>query len=226
MAPSRCFAVTGVRVFFERQRVRGLLVHACTWPIPPGRRQSCVSGLVAGHSRCLLDAPLPQDAVSFKAEPQPTYSVEAADYREAGGQQGLAYAPDAVYEAAEAPGHYQAGMGSGVPATPPSASAPSRERPSPCCLAPSTFPLLVGCPPPCREGTRPLGCGFWKALLLWGGPWGRVGSRGLCCSLSKVEAGDSRAPGGRSVLRFSGTASIHPEEFIEASAGRTPKSVS
>ncbi|XP_025771315.1 src substrate cortactin [Puma concolor] len=53
-------------------------------------------------------SPVYEDAVSFKAEPQPTYSVEAADYREAGGQQGLAYAPDAVYEAAEAPGHYQA----------------------------------------------------------------------------------------------------------------------
>ncbi|XP_053058780.1 src substrate cortactin isoform X2 [Acinonyx jubatus] len=53
-------------------------------------------------------SPVYEDAVSFKAEPQPTYSVEAADYREAGGQQGLAYAPDAAYEAAEAPGHYQA----------------------------------------------------------------------------------------------------------------------
>ncbi|XP_046931757.1 src substrate cortactin-like [Lynx rufus] len=53
-------------------------------------------------------SPVYEDAVSFKAEPQPTYSVEAADYREAGGQQGLAYVPDAVYEAAEAPGHYQA----------------------------------------------------------------------------------------------------------------------
>lgn len=44
------------------------------------------------------------------------YSREATDYREAGGQQGLTYAPDATYEAAEAPGQYQAGMGAGAPA--------------------------------------------------------------------------------------------------------------
>ncbi|KAF0879547.1 SRC8 protein, partial [Crocuta crocuta] len=53
-------------------------------------------------------SPVYEDAVSFKAEPEPVYSREAADYREAGGQQGLTYAPDATYEAAEAPGQYQA----------------------------------------------------------------------------------------------------------------------
>lgn len=65
---------------------------------------------------------LPQDAASFKAElsyrgpvsetePEPLYSVEAADYREAGSQQGLAYATEAVYESTEAPGHYPTGTG-------------------------------------------------------------------------------------------------------------------
>ena len=65
---------------------------------------------------------LPQDAASFKAElsyrgpvsgpePEPVYSMEAADYREASSQQGLAYATEAVYESAEAPGHYPAGTG-------------------------------------------------------------------------------------------------------------------
>ncbi|XP_039696328.1 src substrate cortactin, partial [Pteropus medius] len=61
-------------------------------------------------------SPVYEDAASFKAEPscraptsqpEPVYSREAADYREAGGQQGLAYAPEAVYETTEAPGHYQ-----------------------------------------------------------------------------------------------------------------------
>lgn len=66
----------------------------------------------------------PQDAVPFKAElsprgpgsrsePEPVYSEEAADYAEASGHQGLAYAPEAVYESAEDPGHYQAGTGEG-----------------------------------------------------------------------------------------------------------------
>lgn len=41
--------------------------------------------------------------------------MEAADYQETGSQQGLAFASDAVYEAAEAPGHYQAGTGGGAP---------------------------------------------------------------------------------------------------------------
>uniref|UniRef100_A0A8C0RYX3 Src substrate cortactin n=1 Tax=Canis lupus familiaris TaxID=9615 RepID=A0A8C0RYX3_CANLF len=48
------------------------------------------------------------DAASFKAEPEPVYSMEAADYQDASSQQGLAYAPDAVYEATETSGHYQA----------------------------------------------------------------------------------------------------------------------
>lgn len=39
------------------------------------------------------------------------YSREATDYQEAGSQQGLAYAPEAVYEPAEAPGHYPGGTG-------------------------------------------------------------------------------------------------------------------
>lgn len=60
----------------------------------------------------------PQDAVSMKAEPsyrgpvsepEPVYSREATDYREAGGQQGLAYTPEAVYTSTEAPGHYPEG---------------------------------------------------------------------------------------------------------------------
>ncbi|PNJ38942.1 CTTN isoform 5 [Pongo abelii] len=67
----------------------------------------------------LPSSPVYEDAASFKAElsyrgpvsgtePEPMYSVEAADYREAGSQQGLAYATEAVYESAEAPGHYPA----------------------------------------------------------------------------------------------------------------------
>ncbi|XP_012613115.1 src substrate cortactin isoform X4 [Microcebus murinus] len=64
-------------------------------------------------------SPVYEDAVSFKAEPsyrgpesgrepepEPVYSMEAADYREAGSPQGLAYAPEAVYESTVAPGHY------------------------------------------------------------------------------------------------------------------------
>nr|XP_045228253.1 src substrate cortactin isoform X5 [Macaca fascicularis] len=65
----------------------------------------------------LPSSPVYEDAASFKAElsyrgpvsetePEPLYSVEAADYREAGSQQGLAYATEAVYESTEAPGHY------------------------------------------------------------------------------------------------------------------------
>ncbi|XP_055212020.1 src substrate cortactin isoform X3 [Gorilla gorilla gorilla] len=67
----------------------------------------------------LPSSPVYEDAASFKAElsyrgpvsgtePEPVYSMEAADYREAGSQQGLAYATEAVYESAEAPGHYPA----------------------------------------------------------------------------------------------------------------------
>ncbi|ELK38285.1 Src substrate cortactin [Myotis davidii] len=60
-------------------------------------------------------SPVYEDAVSMKAEPsyrgpvsepEPVYSREATDYREAGGQQGLAYTPEAVYTSTEAPGHY------------------------------------------------------------------------------------------------------------------------
>lgn len=65
------------------------------------------------------DPSLPQDAASFKAEPEPVYSMEAADYQDASSQQGLAYAPDAVYEATETSGHYQAGRGQGIPPNPP-----------------------------------------------------------------------------------------------------------
>ncbi|XP_030667291.1 src substrate cortactin isoform X3 [Nomascus leucogenys] len=65
----------------------------------------------------LPSSPVYEDAASFKAElsyrgpvsgtePESVYSVEAADYREAGSQQGLAYGTEAVYESAEAPGHY------------------------------------------------------------------------------------------------------------------------
>ncbi|XP_037589932.1 src substrate cortactin isoform X5 [Cebus imitator] len=67
----------------------------------------------------LPTSPVYEDAASFKAEmsyrgpvsgpePEPVYSVEAADYREAGSQQGLAYATEAVYESAEVPGRYPA----------------------------------------------------------------------------------------------------------------------
>nr|XP_023510416.1 src substrate cortactin isoform X3 [Equus caballus] len=60
------------------------------------------------------------DAASFKAEPSyrgpvsepgPVYSTEAADYQDADSQQGLAYAPEAVYESTEAQGHYPAEEG-------------------------------------------------------------------------------------------------------------------
>ncbi|XP_036151731.1 src substrate cortactin isoform X3 [Myotis myotis] len=60
-------------------------------------------------------SPVYEDAISMKAEPsyrgpvsepEPVYSREATDYREAGGQQGLAYTPKAVYTSTEAPGHY------------------------------------------------------------------------------------------------------------------------
>ncbi|XP_047372605.1 src substrate cortactin isoform X3 [Sciurus carolinensis] len=64
-------------------------------------------------------SPVYEDAAPFKAEPShrgPTgesgpevvYSTEAADYQEVGGQQGLAYTPEAAYDSTEAPGHYQA----------------------------------------------------------------------------------------------------------------------
>lgn len=45
------------------------------------------------------------------SEPEPVYSTEAADYQDADSQQGLAYAPEAVYESTEAQGHYPAGTG-------------------------------------------------------------------------------------------------------------------
>ncbi|XP_039327470.1 src substrate cortactin isoform X3 [Saimiri boliviensis] len=67
----------------------------------------------------LPTSPVYEDAASFKAEMsyrgpvsgpelEPVYSMEAADYREAGSQQGLAYAAEAVYESAEVPGRYPA----------------------------------------------------------------------------------------------------------------------
>lgn len=45
------------------------------------------------------------------SEPEPVYSTEAAYYQDAHSQQGLAYAPEAVYESTEAQGHYPAGTG-------------------------------------------------------------------------------------------------------------------
>nr|XP_023510417.1 src substrate cortactin isoform X5 [Equus caballus] len=65
-------------------------------------------------------SPVYEDAASFKAEPSyrgpvsepgPVYSTEAADYQDADSQQGLAYAPEAVYESTEAQGHYPAEEG-------------------------------------------------------------------------------------------------------------------
>lgn len=65
-------------------------------------------------------SPVYEDAASFKAEPsyrgpvsepEPVYSTEAADYQDADSQQGLAYAPEAVYESTEAQGHYPAEEG-------------------------------------------------------------------------------------------------------------------
>lgn len=56
------------------------------------------------------------------SEPEPVYSRGAADYQEAGSQQGLAYSPEAVYETTEAPGHYQGGRGS--PASVPGEGCP------------------------------------------------------------------------------------------------------
>ncbi|KAM6159556.1 src substrate cortactin isoform 2-T2 [Erethizon dorsatum] len=64
-------------------------------------------------------SPIYEDAASLKAElshrgpasgsePEPVYSAEATNYPEASSQQGLAYAPEAVYDTTEASGHYQA----------------------------------------------------------------------------------------------------------------------
>ncbi|EHB12338.1 Src substrate cortactin [Heterocephalus glaber] len=64
-------------------------------------------------------SPIYEDAASFKAELsrrgpasvselEPVYSAEATNYTEASSQQGLAYAPEAVYDTTEASGHYQA----------------------------------------------------------------------------------------------------------------------
>uniref|UniRef100_A0A8D2DK34 Cortactin n=1 Tax=Sciurus vulgaris TaxID=55149 RepID=A0A8D2DK34_SCIVU len=64
-------------------------------------------------------SPVYEDAAPFKAEPshrgpqvesgpEVVYSTEAADYQEVGGQQGLAYTPEAAYDSTEAPSHYQA----------------------------------------------------------------------------------------------------------------------
>ncbi|XP_054999069.1 src substrate cortactin isoform X2 [Sorex araneus] len=53
-------------------------------------------------------SPVYEDAVPFKASPEPVYAGADATYQEAGGQQALAYAAEAVYESAEAPGHYPA----------------------------------------------------------------------------------------------------------------------
>ena len=97
----------------------------CFLSVPWGLES--VSVTWTGHERHPFDSP--QDAASFKAEPscrgpvsepEPVYSREAADHREARSQQGLAYAPEAVYDSAEAPGHYQgganpAGSGQGRP---------------------------------------------------------------------------------------------------------------
>ncbi|XP_042526312.1 src substrate cortactin isoform X4 [Dipodomys spectabilis] len=66
----------------------------------------------------LPSSPVYEDAASFKAEPsyrgptggsepEPAYSIKAADLPEATGQQGPAYTTEAVYETTEAPGHYQ-----------------------------------------------------------------------------------------------------------------------
>lgn len=64
-------------------------------------------------------SPVYEDAASFKAElshrgpvsgsePEPAYSAEATNYPEASSEQGLAYAPEAVYDTTEASGHFQA----------------------------------------------------------------------------------------------------------------------
>ncbi|XP_016041777.1 src substrate cortactin isoform X4 [Erinaceus europaeus] len=63
-------------------------------------------------------SPVYEDAVPFKAEaghggdgraePEPVYGEEAAEYAE-GGPQGPGFTPEAVYESAEAPGLYPAG---------------------------------------------------------------------------------------------------------------------
>lgn len=58
------------------------------------------------------------------SEPEPVYSTEAADYQDADSQQGLAYAPEAVYESTEAQGHYPAGTGGGPCGVPRAEGAP------------------------------------------------------------------------------------------------------
>lgn len=88
------------------------------------------------------------------------YSTEAADYQEAGSQQGLAYASDAVYEAAEAPDHYQAGTGGG---------APHQIPLCPCsCVKAVSVSLLPHVPEPAgaRRGLRG---GSRQAPAAWGG---------------------------------------------------------
>lgn len=113
-----------------------------------------------------------QDAAAFKAEPscrgptsqpEPAYSREAASYREAGGQQGLAYAPEAVYESTEAPGHYQGGKR--VPCIAPGLCAHEFHclRSSENCLlpAPVDWPVSSRCP----QGLRFLP---GQALDTWG----------------------------------------------------------
>lgn len=93
----------------------GVSSLTCLCRDPPGTDKSCVGdpAWATGHVSSTL--PPPQDAASFRAEPEPVYSMEVASYQEASSQQGPAYASDAVYEATEAPGHYQAGTGTGAP---------------------------------------------------------------------------------------------------------------
>lgn len=95
---------------------------------PPQAPPVLGAGTERSESWCEKRLVPPQDAVSVKAEPgyrgpvsepEPVCSREAADYREAGGQQGLAYTPEAVYASTEAPGHYPGGMApAGVEGTP------------------------------------------------------------------------------------------------------------
>lgn len=93
----------------------GASLAMCLCCDPPGSDESCVGDPVWATSHISSTLPSPQDAASFRAEPEPVYSMEAAGYQEASSQQGPAYASDAVYEATEAPGHYQTGTGTGAP---------------------------------------------------------------------------------------------------------------
>lgn len=90
-------------------------------------------------------------------EPEPVYSRETADYREAGGQQGLAYTPEAVYASTEAPGHYLEGK---APARP-GAERGARRTYAHTCLCPRGDHLRRVRERPGDHGRRPVRLPGW-----------------------------------------------------------------